>query len=597
MQTSTQETLPSWTLEDAYGSVQDVRFQNELQNALTKMQQLKDRLDDEPSKEQILDLMPIYEDAVESISSLISFSYCASSADITDTQASAAYAQTQSLSAELEAVAKPIFSALGKISAEDPFWNNAQVSHWRFGTMEKKNSWRAGLKAEENAIINAFASTNFYPVDAMYKRLNKSLLVEAKNSQGETVHLTHSQCVGVLKGADDPVLRETAQEAVNAWYKEHAGYYVDLLNLLHGFRKTQFSIAGVTDWMRPSLEQNRISREALTAALEAIKNRQSEIQEAITVRAPFFGRKVMKACDFFAPIPVKSTGKAYIPYKQAIETVKASLVDVNPEIPAFIDMMLEKHWLDAKVDAKKAGGAFYSRFNRLKQPRVFTTYLGSFGSVLQQSHELGHAFHGMMIENQPVLNRDYCMPLAETASTFNENIMYNALQKDMNDHDKLLVIDSQLSALCQNILDIYARFQFETLVFEHVEEGFLTADQLCELMKEALLRSFGDGLDPEWLHPYRWITKVHYYIPDIAYYNFPYTFGALFSRGLYALYTKQGKDFIPKYEKLLAATTTNTCEDVAKIADIDLRQETFWKESLQSIVDQMDEFLQLAKGE
>ena len=279
------------------------------------------------------------------------------------------------------------------------------------------------------------------------------------------------------------------------------------------------------------------------------------------------------------------------------ELILKHFKDVSGNLYNMTKQAFDEKWIDYPTRPGKQPGAFCENLGWIKQSRLITNYNNTLSDIITVAHELGHAFHGMMIENQPVLNRDYCMPLAETASTFNENIMYNALQKDMNDHDKLLVIDSQLSALCQNILDIYARFQFETLVFEHVEEGFLTADQLCELMKEALLRSFGDGLDPEWLHPYRWITKVHYYIPDIAYYNFPYTFGALFLRGLYALYAKQGKDFIPKYEKLLAATTTNTCEDVAKIADIDLRQETFWKESLQSIVDQMDEFLQLAKGE
>ena len=70
-------------------------------------------------------------------------------------------------------------------------------------------------------------------------------------------------------------------------------------------------------------------------------------------------------------------------------------------------------------------------------------------------------------------------------------------------------------------------------------------------------------MDHDWLHPFRWITKVHYYIPDIAYYNFPYTFGALFSRGLYAMYEKEGQDFLPKYRALLKASTTNTVEDTA----------------------------------
>ena len=290
MDQTIQKQLPGWTLEDAYGTVQDKRFQDELQKIHCEIKKLRDLLPTNPTKENVLQCLPIYEDAVEGISSLISFSYCASSADITDSAAAAAYAQTQALYAELESIASPLFAKLGSIADNDPFWENSIVSHWQFNAREKNKSWRQGLDSATNEIINKFAATSFYPVDAMYKRLNKSMRVQAQNSQGEILHLTHSQCVGVLKGADDPVLRETAQLAVNDWYKKQAGYYVDLLNLLHGFRKVQFSLAGLSDWMQPSLEQNRISKEALQAALGAIKHRQPQIQQAITVRAPFFGR-------------------------------------------------------------------------------------------------------------------------------------------------------------------------------------------------------------------------------------------------------------------------------------------------------------------
>lgn len=224
-------------MEDAYGTVQDKRFQDELQKIYCEIKKLRDLLPSNPTKENVLQCLPIYEDAVEGITSLISFSYCASSADITDSAAASAYAQTQALYAELESIASPLFAKLGSIADNDPFWENAIVSHWQFNAREKNKSWRQGLDSTTNEIINKFAATSFYPVDAMYKRLNKSMRVQAQNSQGETLHLTHSQCVGVLKGADDPVLRETAQLAVNDWYKKQAGYYVDLLNLLHGFRK------------------------------------------------------------------------------------------------------------------------------------------------------------------------------------------------------------------------------------------------------------------------------------------------------------------------------------------------------------------------
>lgn len=270
---------------------------------------------------------------------------------------------------------------------------------------------------------------------------------------------------------------------------------------------------------------------------------------------------------------------------------------VSDNLYQMVKRAFNEDWIDYHTRQGKQPGAFCENLGWIKESRMITNYNNTLSDIVTVAHELGHAFHGMMIENQPILNREYCMPLAETASTFNENIIYNALAADMDEYNRLLVIDTQLSALCQNILDIYARFQFEKSVFEHVEKGFLNASQLCELMKKALLKSFGDGLDLNYLHPYRWITKVHYYIPDIAYYNFPYTFGALFSRGLYAKYKEEGYSFIPKYEALLQATTTNTVEDVAAIADIDLTTDKFWKQSLQSIVDQMNEFLSLAGKE
>ena len=270
---------------------------------------------------------------------------------------------------------------------------------------------------------------------------------------------------------------------------------------------------------------------------------------------------------------------------------------VSEHLYQMVKRAFEEDWIDYPTRKGKQPGAFCENLGWIKESRMITNYNYTLSDIVTVAHELGHAFHGMMIEDQPILNREYCMPLAETASTFNENIIYNALAADMNAKDRLLVLDTQLSALCQNILDIYARFQFEKAVFEHVEKGFLNASQLCELMKEALLKSFGDGLDPKYLHPYRWITKVHYYLPDIAYYNFPYTFGALFSRGLYAKYQAEGSTFIPKYEALLQATTTNTVEDVARIAGIDITTDTFWKQSLQSIVDQMQEFLKLIEKE
>ena len=92
-----------------------------------------------------------------------------------------------------------------------------------------------------------------------------------------------------------------------------------------------------------------------------------------------------------------------------------------------------------------------------------------------------------------------------------------------------------------------------------------------------------------------WACKSHYYSPNVHFYNFPYAFGGLFARGLYAKYQQEGKDFVPLYKKMLHATSVTCVEDTARIAGIDLTDKAFWRQGLQSLADEIDLFCQLVK--
>ena len=166
--------------------------------------------------------------------------------------------------------------------------------------------------------------------------------------------------------------------------------------------------------------------------------------------------------------------------------------------------------------------------------------------------------------------------------------MASAISKAADDQERLALIESQLQDATQIICDIYSRFRFEAKVFENRENSFMHANTLCEYMLEAQRQSYGDGLDPDFMHPYMWVCKSHYYGP--TFYNFPYAFGGLFARGLYAQYEKEGKDFIAKYNQLLYTTTVATAEDTAKVAGVDLTDKNFWRGALQTIADQIDLF-------
>lgn len=120
-----------------------------------------------------------------------------------------------------------------------------------------------------------------------------------------------------------------------------------------------------------------------------------------------------------APAPVAEKEASAIPYPEGIAIVKKALGTVSPELSGFLDTMLENRWVDAKPSEKKIGGAFYSRFNEFRIPRVFASYTGTITTVLQQAHELGHAFHYWMMRDLPVVQTEFPMTLTETASTIN----------------------------------------------------------------------------------------------------------------------------------------------------------------------------------
>ena len=178
-----------------------------------------------------------------------------------------------------------------------------------------------------------------------------------------------------------------------------------------------------------------------------------------------------------------------------------------------------------------------------------------------------------------------------TASNFNELIVVNDAIKNAEGDAKIRLIETQIQDMTQIIVDIYSRFLFEDEVIRRRKDTFMFADELNQIMLDAQKEAFGDGLDHTQLHPYMWCCKSHYYRAGLSYYNFPYAFGGLFSRGLYAKYLEEGEDFLPKYRALLKATTVDTVENVAGIAGIDLTAPDFWRKSLATITEQIDLFI------
>ena len=391
---------------------------------------------------------------------------------------------------------------------------------------------------------------------------------------------------------EDPAVRKAAYEAEIACYDRIKDAVAFALNSIKLETISDCKLRGYESPLARTLKHSDMKQETLDAMLSAMDEYSPKFWQYLKAKAKALGHKNgLPWYDLFAPM-----GKASSKFttEEAKEYLIKQFSTFDQELTDMVAEAFDNAWIDFYPRDGKSGGAFCAGAECLGESRILTNFDGQLGDVVTLAHELGHAFHNQCIKDHKPLNKDYSMPVAETASTFNECVvMAAAIKSAATDDERLALIESQLQDATQIICDIYSRFRFEAMVFENREEKFMNADTLCGFMLEAQKQSYGDGLDPDCLHPYMWVCKSHYYGP--TFYNFPYAFGGLFARGLYAQYLAEGESFVPKYKKLLYTTTVATVEDTAKVADIDLTDKDFWRAALQTIADQIDLFCQLVE--
>ena len=409
------------------------------------------------------------------------------------------------------------------------------------------------------------------------------------NYRGKTINLS---AVRNLAYDPDPQVRKDAYEAEIACYDRIKDSSAFALNSIKLETLSDCELRGYASPLARTLEHSNMEAATLEAMLGAMDEYSPKFWQYLKAKGKALGHENgLPWYDLFAPMGKSSTK---FTTQEARDFLVEQFEGFNPDEAQMIADAFDQEWIDFFPREGKAGGAFCAGVEAIGQSRILTNFDGAFGDVVTLAHELGHAWHNECIKDHRALNHDYSMPLAETASTFNECVvMASAIGKAADDQEKLALIESQLQDATQIICDIYSRFRFEKAVFEKRPEEFMHADTLCQLMLDAQKASYGDGLDPNVLHPFMWVCKGHYYGP--TFYNFPYAFGGLFARGLYAQYEQEGEAFIPKYNKLLYTTPIATAEDVAKVADIDLTDKAFWRGALQTIANQIDLFCELVK--
>lgn len=417
-------------------------------------------------------------------------------------------------------------------------------------------------------------------------KLDATLLVDY---DGKQIPLS---AVRALAYDGDADTRRRAYEAELASYKKIELPMSFCLNNIKAEGETMAALKGYKGVLDMALAHSRMDEKTLEAMWTAIREALPEVREYFKAKGRLLGHKNgLPFYDLFAPV-----GQSTRTY--TVEEARALLLDLFgkfcPEMGEMMRTAFDEGWIDMFPREGKSGGAFCSGYYAKNISRVMTNFAGSASDVSTLAHELGHAFNNRMLHHKPIMMTETPMPLAETASTFNETLLISQLLKTATPEEELTLLDSCLTEQTQTMVDIYSRFLFEQKVVAAQADHALDVDELKETMLWAQEQSYGDGLDPEYRHPYMWACKSHYYSTGVHFYNFPYAFGGLFARGLYARYEKEGEAFVPVYCDLLSRFGSDTIANVTASVGIDVTTPDFWREAVESVLVQVRRFVELA---
>lgn len=520
------------------------------------------------------------------------FVSCLQAQNTLDEKASELKGNVAELRAQLNTILTNFDDKLRRI--EEDQWQqllqNPEIKELAFVLNERRELAKEKLPKEQEALVNSLSVDGYHGWGDMYDTLVSQVKIPFEEN-GKVVELSVGQAHNKFSNPDRNVRATVFKNWEKAW-DEKADLFATTLNHLAGYRLSLYKERGWDEVLKEPLSYNRMQKETLESMWQVISDYKKPLTDYLKRKAELLGIEKLSWYDLDAPIGKVNT---QFSYQEGAEFIIQHFGKFGDQLASFTKKAFEDSWIEAEDRAGKRPGGFCTSFPVSGQSRIFMTYSGTPSNVSTLAHELGHAFHSYALKNVHPLKRGYAMNVAETASTFAEMIVADASVKNAkSDEERLPLLEDKVQRSVALLMNIHSRFLFETRFYEERKKGIVSKKRLNELMLEAQKEAYGDGLEE--YHPLFWASKLHFFITGVPFYNFPYTFGYLFSLGIYAQAQKEGKGYEEKYMALLQDTGSMKVEDLAmKHLNVDLTKRDFWEEGVKLCVKDVEEFLEATK--
>ena len=583
----------NWDLSKLYAGFDDKRLHADLAEAFAKTADLQRSivaLSDDGSADALTAVIEDMKTVADLQTKVGSFTFLTLSVDSNCEPARAFYERFIQLNIEWEQVHSALSRYLGGVDDLDALIQGHPVlEEHAFMLRELKAAAAHTIDPALEPVVLKMQMTGGSSWEQLRDQLDSNLMIPfEKDGKEELLPLS---AIRGLANSDSADVRRRAYEAELAAYPRIEIPMAACLNGIKGEALTLIGLKHFDSVLDTALDVSRMDHETLDALLSAMHDSLPMFRRYFRLKAKLLGYEGgLKFYDLFAPV---GECAQHYTLDEARETLVRVMGRFSPKMAAFIDHAFEDRWIDVYPREGKQGGAFCSGVHPLRMSYVMTNFDGSYSAVSTLAHELGHAYHDSCLYDNSVLMCDYPMPLAETASIFNETLLMEKTLETADDRTRITLLDQQIGDAAQVVVDILSRYIFETEVVERRKDHALSPRELCGIMLDAQKQTYGDGLDPEYLHPYMWACKSHYYSTSVHFYNFPYAFGMLFGLGVFARYQEKGDAFLPEYDRLLNATGSGNIREVAASVGIDVADKAFWMKSIRTLEDKVDQLEKL----
>ncbi|MEH7393489.1 M3 family oligoendopeptidase [Bacillus sp. JJ1474] len=543
-------------------------------------------------KTSLINLIESFQIATKKLREAGAFVSCLQAQNTSDKKAGEHRAKITGLSASFQNVLTVFDEKL--TSYDSTVWEellqDQNLQELSFVLTERREAAAEKLSKEEESLINALGVDGYHGWSQFYDLIVGKIKIPFQEDN-EVKSLSVGQAANKFSSPNREIRKDIFKKWETAW-QEQSDYLAKVLNHLAGFRLNVYKQRGWEDVLKEPLAINRMDKETLDTMWDVISKNKEPLVKFLNRKAELLGVEKLNWYDLDAPI---NNTESKLSYQEGAEFILKNFSHFGDEMTEFAKMAFEEKWIEAEDRPGKSPGGFHTYFPESSQSRIFMTYSGTPSNVSTLAHELGHGFHTYAIRDLHLLNRNYAMNVAETASTLAEMIVSDAaVKKAQTKQEKIALLEDKIQRTVALLMNIHARFLFETRFYEERKNGTVSTERLNELMEDAQKEAYGQSLGE--YHPTFWASKLHFYITGVPFYNFPYTFGYLFSLGIYARALEEGKDYEEKYIALLKDTASMKVEDLAKKhLEVDLSTNEFWEKAVQLCVDDINEFLELTK--